>query len=193
MRLRHDPKLRRALYGLYVALFEARKLSPDDFKASRLTTIQTAFMGVEDCGWRVIGITPEALNLLATVDFQKHRLPRRLCRGHVVDRIQTTRALFAHVKPLNQKRFFEFFLENDCTVIMLVEQNRGTSSFPGYVKIDNPDAALFPNGGLIGWKQRKAEREFLAELYTELKVGRCRRVKSGRRRKEPVPRANTSA
>jgi len=180
VRLRDDPKLRRALYGLYVALFEARTLSPDDFKDSRLTTIQTAFMGVENYGWRVIGITPEALELLATVDFQKHKLPRRLCRGHVVDRIQTTRALFAHVKPLNQKRFFETFLTNDCTVIMLVEQNRGKLLFPPYLEIDNPDAVLFPNGGLIGWKQRKTERDFLQALHIDFKKGRCRVMKPGR-------------
>lgn len=193
MRLRDEPKLRRALHGLYVALFEARKLSPDDFKDSRLTTIQTAFMGVEDCGWRVIGITPEALELLATMDFHKHKLPRRLCRGHVVDRIQTTRALFAHAKPLNQKRFFETFLANDCTVIMLVEQNRGKSSFPRYLDIDNPDADFFPNGGLIGWKQRKKERDFLAVLHTDFKKGRCLTVDSGRSPDKPVRMAKRHA
>ena len=62
MRLRTDPALRKALYGLYVALFNAKQACPNDFRGSRLTTIQTAIMGIEDYGWRVIGITREALN-----------------------------------------------------------------------------------------------------------------------------------
>jgi len=165
-----------------VALFEAKQLSPDDFNDSRLTTIQTAFMGVEDCGWRVIGITPEALELLASANYRKQDLPRRLCRGHKVDRIRTTRRLFALSKPLKQKQFFEIFLKNDCTVIMLVEQNRGPAGFPGYIKIDNPDAELFSNAGLMGWKHRRKERDFLADLHSGFKKGHGRLVKAGRQR-----------
>jgi hypothetical protein len=178
VRLRNDPNLRSALYGLYCALFEARKLSPQDFKDSRLTTIQTAFMGVENVGWRVVGITPEALKRLAAVKFRKQEIPRAICRGHVVNRIATTRQLFAHAKPLSTKRFFDIFLSNDCTVIMLAEQNRSGLPFPRYIAIDNPDAELFPNGGLIGWKHRKKEREFLAELYKDFKKGCCEVVET---------------
>jgi len=189
MRLREDSKLRSALYGLYVALFEAKRLSPQDFKDSRLTTIQTAFMGVENVGWRVVGITPEALKRLASVKFRKHQLPRALCRGHLVNRVQTTRQLFAHTKPLSKKQFFDIFLSNDCTVIMLVEQNKTGVSFPRYIDIDNPDAELFPNGGLIGWKHRKKERDFLAELHKEFKKGRCKFVEAGPPRGRTAQRA----
>lgn len=196
MRLREDSKLRSALYGLYVALFEAKKLSPQDFKDSRLTTIQTAFMGVENFGWRVVGITPEALKRLASVKFRKQELPRALCRGHVVNRVQTTRLLFSHAKPLSKKRFFDIFLLNDCTVIMLVEQNKTGVRFPRYVAIDNPDAELFPNGGLIGWKHRKKERDFLAELHKDFRNGRCEVVETNLPRDRTVhrakPRANPS-
>ncbi len=176
MRLRTDPKLRKALHGLYIALFDAKRIAPGDFKDSRLTTIQTAIMGVENFGWRVIGITPEALKLLATVEFNKNKIPKRLCRGHLVDRVETMRALFNRTKPYGEKQFFKIFLENDCTVIMLVEQNGTGQPFPKYIHFQNDDAQLFPNGGLIGWKHRKRERDFLKMLYSDFRRKRCQFV-----------------
>lgn len=168
MKLETDPILRQALHGLYVALFNAKRACPTDFHGSRLTTIQTAIMGIEDYGWRVVGIPREALDLLATVDFDKNKLPRQLCRGHIIDRIETTRLLFDREKPMHLGEFFKAFLNADQTVIMLNKQNDHTKHFPDYIKIDNPNAALFPNGSLMSWKHRKKEREFLRHLYLEL-------------------------
>jgi len=168
MRLKTDPALRQALHGLYVALFNAKQACPKDFHGGRLTTIQTAIMGIENYGWRVIGITREALDLLATEDFDKNKLPRRLCRGHIIDRVDTARQLFDREKPMPLEAFFDTFLHNDRTVIMLNEQNKHTASFPKYIEIDNTDAELFSNGSLMGWKHRKKEREYLRRLHSQL-------------------------
>lgn len=170
MRLATDPALRQALHGLYVALFKAKRTCPADFHGGRLTTIQTALMGIEDFGWRVVGITKEALDLLAAVDFNKNKLPRQLCRGHIINRIETTRRLFERETPMDLDEYFKVFLDNDRTVIMLNKQNDHTKSFPEYIKIDNPDAALFPNGSLMSWKHRKKEREYLRQLHAEQSV-----------------------
>jgi hypothetical protein len=167
MRLRTDEALRKALHGLYVALFEAKKACPEDFHGGRLTTVQTAIMGVEHYGWRVVGITREALELLATENFDKNRLPRRLCRGHVINRIQTTKLLFEREQPMQLEDFFDVFLQNDRTVIMLNEQNRHTNSFPEFIEIDNPNSDLFPNGALMSWKHRKQERDYLRALHAD--------------------------
>lgn len=172
MRLKKDPKLRKALYGLYVALFNAKRTCPDDFHDGRVTTILTAIMGVENYGWRVTGITRESLDLLATKEFRKDKLPRQLCRGHKIDRIKTTRKLFARKKTMKLEEFYKIFLRSDQTVIMLNEQNDRTKPFPKFIKIDNPNADLFPNGSLIGWKHRKKERDFLRQLHASLPVGR---------------------
>lgn len=166
MRLSTDAELREALYGLYVALFSAREACPDDFTGTRLTTILTAVMGVEYYGWRVVGITKEALDLLSTLDFDKKKLPRRLCRGHIVKRIETVRSLFGGEEPLSLEEFFCTFVENDCTVIMLSSQNSHSKPFPSYIKIDNPSAELFPNGKLVSWKHRKRERDYLRQLHS---------------------------
>ena len=164
MRLRTDSDLRQALYGVYCALFSAKSLSPDDFRVSRLTTSLTAVMGIEDCGWCVIGITPEALGLLESVEYRKEKLPRRLCRGHLIDRAQTSRALFDRLQPLPLDEFFELFLKNDRTVIMLAEQNRHNKGLPSYIPFENQNGELFPNGSLMAWKHRKRERDFLRGL-----------------------------
>jgi hypothetical protein len=170
MRLATDPSLRQALYGLYVALFSAKRACPADFHSGRLTTILTATMGIENYGWRVVGITREALELLATEDFNKNKLPRQLCRGHIIDRIETTRVLFERDAPMGLEEFFTAFLNADRTVIMLNKQNDHTKPFPEYIKIDNPNAALFPNGSLMSWKHRKIEREFLRQMHAEFAV-----------------------
>lgn len=167
MRLEADTALRHALYGLYIALFNARRTCPEDFPDGRLTTIQTAIMVIENFGWRVIGITREALDLLANEDFNKNKLPRRFCRGHIIDRIQTTRLLFVRDQPMQLENFFDCFLRNDLTVIMLNEQNRA-KPFPKFIEIDNPDAELFPNGSLMSWKHRAKEREYLRQLHSSL-------------------------
>lgn len=168
MKLKTDPVLRQALYELYVALFNAKQTCPEDFHDGRLTTIQTAIMGIENYGWRVVGITREALDLLATVDFSKNKLARRLCRGHIIDRIQTTRLLFDRKEPMSLENFFDTFLDNDRTVIMLNEQNNHTTSFPDFIEIDNSDAELFPNSSLMGWKHRNKERDYLRQLHSRL-------------------------
>lgn len=170
MRLATDPILRQALHGLYVALFNAKRACPEDFHGGRLTTIQTAIMGIEDYGWLVVGVTREALDLLATADFNKNKLPRQLCRGHIIDRIDTTRLLFERKEPMGLEEFFKVFLNADRTVIMLNKQNDHTKPFPDYIKIDNPDAMLFPNGSLMSWKHRKKEREYLRQLHAGLVV-----------------------
>lgn len=128
----------------------------------------TAVMGIENYGWRVVGITREALDELEKVEFNKNKLPRALCRGHIVDRIQTSRSLFDREEPMRLEDFFDTFLHNDRTVIMLNKQNDHTKPFPKFIPIDNPDAALFPNGSLMSWKHRKKEREYLRQLHSGL-------------------------
>lgn len=88
--------------------------------------------------------------------------------SHRIDRIQTTRELFDQDKPMNLEEFFSIFLRNDCTVIMLNEQNKHTELFPEFIEIDNPEAELFPNGSLMGWKHRKGERDYLSQLRSSL-------------------------
>jgi hypothetical protein len=161
-----DP-LRDALHGLYVGVFRAHRKDPKVFHFGRLTTIMTALMGIEDIGWRVVGITPEALEEFAEYDFE--RPPRTICRGHLAKRVDTARFLFDRKKCLDADTFIKEFLIRDRTVLMLNAQNRHTFSVPAYIKICNPRGDLFPNGSMIGWKHRNQEREFLRRLYQRVR------------------------
>jgi hypothetical protein len=152
-----------ALHLLYVGVFRAHRKDPETFHYGRLTTIMTALMGIEDIGWRVVGITPEALKEFAAHDFQ--RPARMFCRGHLAKRVDTARFLFDRKRYLDSKTFIKEFLKRDRTILMLNEQNRHRAKVPDYIRIHNPQGKLFPNGSLAGWKHRPREREFLRELY----------------------------
>jgi hypothetical protein len=76
--------------------------------------------------------------------------------------------LFECEQPIPLDAFFETFLENDTTVIMLNEENTHGKGFPEFIPISNLEANLFPNGALMSWKHRKKERDFLRELHLEL-------------------------
>ena len=178
MRRSSDTEIRAALYELYLALFRAHQRSPTEFHLGRVTTIHTAVMGLEDYGWRVVGITPEALDRLAEVDFDKARLPRELCRGHLVDRRRTAQILFDRKSPMSLAYFFRTFLANDDTVIMLAAQNPSrTHAFPDYIAFENPNCELFPNGSLMSWKHRSQERTFLRELHEQRRAQSKRGVR----------------
>lgn len=165
-RIHTDSTLRAVLHDLYAALFAAHKRAPSEFPNGRLTTIMTGIMGIENIGWRVVGITQNALEVFASNEFKLP--PRKLCRGHIKSRAATARNLFDRDRPLPLLEFFDVFLGNDCTVIMTIDENRPGTTFPDYHAIDNPDADLFPNAAMMGWKHRKRERDFLRDLYESI-------------------------
>ena len=167
MIIRSDQTLRLAIYGVYVALFNARLQCPDGFLDRDMTRLLTGLMSAKEWSWRVIGITPEALEVFAEHDFK--RPAGKLQRGHQVDRVVTARELFQREKPENIDEFFHTFLKNDQTVLMTNQQNRHrkVASVPQYIPIDNNEATLFPSGTLVGWKHRKVEVDFLRQLHLD--------------------------
>ena len=114
---------------------------PDGFRDNDTTRLLTALMGSMPWSWRVIGITPEALDLFKQNNFK--RPPRLIQRGHQINRIETARKLFAGPAPAKLDEFFDIFLKNDETVLMTSEQNK-QKLFPNYITINNPNADLFP-------------------------------------------------
>lgn len=160
-----DSALRQALHAIYVAQFDAMKSCPQSFKVSDATRMLTGLMGSRPWSWRVVGITPAALNVLAQSEFKL--LPRSLHRGHRYQRSLTAQALFfdrAEAMPLRE--FFEFFLPRDETVIMTRTENapRAKGRFPAYIPIDR-DLGLFPCAPVVGWSHGEREVDFLRALH----------------------------
>ena len=103
-------------------------------------------MGVENCGWRVIGIAPKRSSYSPIMDFRKQSSPATVSRACGRSNSNRPDAVCAREAAEARRRFFETFLANDCTVIMLVEQNRGKSSFPRYLAHRQPDADFSERG-----------------------------------------------
>lgn len=106
------------LYNVYLALYDLAA-SPQKKNA-----ILTALMGADEQSWRVVGVTEEALAVLATKDFQKCEEVRR---AHIVPRFDIARALLYRgegARPLDQKNFLWFYRELDKTVLVVKGQNK---------------------------------------------------------------------
>ena len=163
-----DIALRQALHRLYVANFEVLKEFPNSFDDNHATRMLTSLMGSRPWSWRVVGITPAALELFAENDFQKP--VRKIQRGHRSARVDTARQLFNRPKPFELDEFFDIFLKRDETVLMATPENPARSSrpFPKFIPIDLA-AEVFPCASLVGWTHRKQEVEFLRALHERYK------------------------
>lgn len=163
-----NKKLREALHSIYVAQFEAIKKNPDQFDGNDATRMLTGLMGSRPWSWRVIGITPAALEIYAKNDFKSH--DRQVQRGHMCHRRSTAEELYynSRTEPMSETEFFEFFLPRDETVLMAKSENphKPGKEFPKFISI-NKQLGLFPCGSLMGWKYHKKEMEYLRELHAK--------------------------
>lgn len=167
-----DETLRKNIHNVYLALYSAFKACPETFRPHDMTRMLTSLMAAKNWSWRVIGVTPAALTEFAAIDF--NRPARKLQRGHKIERVKTAKDVFVRDAPMGLDEFFKFFLKRDQTVIMTNEENkhRKNAIFPEYIKINNPNAQLFPSGSLIGWQHRKIEKDFLRKLWEQQHINR---------------------
>lgn len=180
--IRTDHQLRNALYTLYAAQFETLKKFPSAFTRADATRMLTGLMGSRPWSWRVIGITPAALEIFAANDYK--RPAGMIQRGHRADRSSTAHELFyvrATAMPMDE--FFDFFLERDETVLMTKQENKSRpgGAFPDFIPIPR-EAQLFPCGTLVGWQHRKHEVDFLRGLHVQMKCPSQHLAKSTKRR-----------
>lgn len=148
-------------HALYVALHMARSSAPDLWTDQQCTQVLSTVMGRRSWSWRVVGITPAALEALASARFHKPK-EVKLERAHLVDRIQTVRHLMNLPQAATYDYFASYWTENDRTVIALKSENR-KGGFAAYFPFDAP--GLFSSEQLAGWAHGKAERAFLKALY----------------------------
>lgn len=159
-----DENLRQALHSLYLANFQVLKQFPQAFDNNHATRMLTSLMGSRLWSWRVVGITPAALNLFKENEFKKPT--RKIQRGHIYGRAETARLLFEIDEHLKLEEFFKIFLERDKTVLMLNEENPAKSKnpLPEFIPIELSEQ-VFPCASLVGWHHGKKEVDFLRNLY----------------------------
>lgn len=161
-KLSADVKFR--MYQVYIAIYNLPFAS---FDLQRKTTMLTALMGGAEWSWRVVGITPQALELLAENNY-KYVLGK-IRRAHLVDRFATARAVFEQPKPLSENEFFKLFWENDETVIALKEENK-KGGLPRQILPIDFNLGLFQSNPLVGHKHGKKEADFLRKLHEDYKA-----------------------
>lgn len=150
------------MHAVYLAIFEL------PFNIQRKTTLLTALMGGADWSWRVTGITAEALEVLASNDFKYAK--GKICRAHLIDRIDTAGAVFQIPSPLTEDQFFAKIWENDETVIATKSENKTRGTLPKIILIDYK-LGLFVCNPLVGFRYGKRETGFLRELHANHKSG----------------------
>jgi hypothetical protein len=149
-------------HALYVALHTARIAAPEEWPDQQCCNVLSEIMSRRSWSWRVVGITPKALDALVGKDFYNRR-ELGLARAHLVNRIDFIRHLMHLPQPASYDDFVAYWTANDRTVIALRKENKqgGVSS---YLPFDAPPG-LFSSERLAGWKHGKAERHFLKELH----------------------------
>jgi len=158
----------RTIHLVYSAVHQAYKQAPTVWTLQECTRVLTAIMAAKAFSWRVIGITPAALDEFAAAGFYS-KSRQGITRAHLRPRIDTVRKLLLPDKPLSERELFETWLANDHTILCAKGENK--PAIPKYIAIENEDGTLFScHGKLAGWHHRKREREFLKELF----AGRAR-------------------
>lgn len=157
-----DPSDLAALHSVYVAVYRAHKLRPELFTVGNCTTAITALMSFNPFAWRVVGITPAALQKYSELNF-RHQSNQGLTRAHLRPRLATVRDLVAPAKPLDPKSFITTLLRYDATVLCARGENK--DEVPPFIAFDNDDARLFTSQK-VGWKHTNKERDFLRTLFS---------------------------
>lgn len=117
--------------------------------------------------WRVVGITPKALERFSNQGFS-YVTGSGIQRAHVFDRHATFGSLLDN--PMTQKNFWEFISERDRT-ILAVKGEYNSVNFDDVISL--PDAGLFPNNDqmilfksrTVGYRFGLDERDFLMRLH----------------------------
>ena len=146
-------------YNLYVALHSSKRSHPDIFTDSLSNKILTAIMGGHSRGWRVVGITRNALQHYVESNFTHQQPGNGIQRGHIVPRIQTTKRVMATESPLPLEELARLWFDVDARVLCARGENKAIYT-DDYIRFDNPRGDLF-SGKLVGlWH----EEEFLRSL-----------------------------
>lgn len=150
-------------HALYVALHAARRVAPELWTDQQCTHVLSTMMGRQNWSWRVVGVTPAALDALAGVNFY-NRKELGLVRAHLVNRIVFIRQLMHMPQPASFDYFVRHWTANDRTVLALRSEN-GKDGFRAYLPFNA--LGLFSSERLAGWVHGKAERVFLKELNAQ--------------------------
>lgn len=147
---------KKALYKFYEIIFDSH------FSLSKKRSLITAVLSYETWSWRVVGITEEAIKVIARNNFKKPS--KALARDHSVPRVETYNRVFE--AKMNFDDWWRWIWEHDKTTLMTNKEHQSIKTKPpSLIYPINPSDNYFIGGLLIGWHQTKSrEGAFIKDL-----------------------------
>jgi hypothetical protein len=160
-------KRRREIYRLYNVIWET------EFELIKKRSLLTSAFAYEPWGWRVVGITENAIKEIAINDFKKPS--GKLCRDHSVPRKDTYNKMLQTKSIVPFEEWWKLFWRNDKTILMTNNEHQsvGQTQKKELSKIYSLDwkKGYFRNNNLVGWKHRKTvEGEYVRKLCEQNKI-----------------------
>lgn len=134
-------------------------------EANRVKLLSTLF-SINPNSWRVVGITPEALEIFKKNEFKK-KSGMRINRSHITQRFGFYQSL---LNPENKisgaEEFWNLYYENDMTVLASASENMraDVTIFENAYPVPQDERKLFQTAG-YAWKHKDEEEAFLKDLY----------------------------
>lgn len=134
-------------------------------EANRVKLLSTLF-SINPNSWRVVGITPEALEIFKKYEFQK-KSGMRINRSHITQRFGFYQSL---LNPENKisgaEEFWNLYYENDMTVLASASENMSAdvTIFENAYPVPQDERKLFQTAG-YAWKHKDEEEAFLKDLF----------------------------
>ena len=127
------------------------------------------FGAYSDNGWRVIGITQDALEAFALINFERvpgKKDPVAVERAHINKRADWVEELF-RTEWNSAKEWWDFIYENDRTVLATARENYESDNMDMPLKIayEIPDTGEYFTSQYIGCKYRKKVEKVLLENF----------------------------
>lgn len=114
-------------------------------------------------GWRVVGITPAALDVFSKHGFER-RSGMRVNRAHVIPRYQTYKAMLGK-GFFDKNELWDYYWERDHTILSTSSENmKSVSENSIYFEVPQDHRILFRMKG-FAWKHGDEEVAFLRELH----------------------------
>jgi len=126
----------------------------------------TSVLAYEKWSWRVVGITEEAVRVIANNNFK--RPVKQLARDHTHSRAETYTKIF-NGELMAFEEWWAWVWEHDKTILMT--NNEHHSRLVSKIYDIDWTLGLFQSAGLVGWYQTK-EREgsFLQKLIQDYNI-----------------------
>lgn len=154
--------LKEVLFHDYQIIKKMR--GPDGNKIKILSTL----FSINPNSWRVVGITPAALEIFSQHNFKKVS-GMGINRSHLVQRYPFYESLLK-MEIENSEDFWDKYYRNDITVLATSSENmkNSPSITMESIYVPNDERSLFKTAG-YAWKHKEEEEKFLGELYVQFK------------------------